>query len=218
MNKLFKCIVFLFWIIILFIFFKYKLYTDSVDKITGFLQAYPNYSTLLFLLIASFRIFTLVPCTVFIIIAGILFNPLKAFILITIANLLSEVLLFLFVRVTIGMRYQEKIINKYTKIYRLIQDNNVKVLALGVSSPVVPSDIVCFFSTLTGITFSKYVFTIFIADTPIILLYTFLGISIKYSLYVFIVTFIIIISVSYMKYRNWNSHIDLQKIDRGKII
>lgn len=209
MNKLFKGIVFLFWIVILFIFLKYQLYIDSVDKITGFLQAYPNYSTLLFLIIASFRIFTLVPCTVFIIIAGILFNPVKAFVLITIANLLSEVLLFLFVRVTIGMRYQEKIINKYPKIYRLIQDNNVKVLALGVSSPVVPSDIVCFFSTLTGIPFSKYVFTIFIADTPIILLYTFLGISIKYSLYVFIVTFIIIISVSYMKYRNWNSQIDL---------
>ncbi|MDR3594302.1 VTT domain-containing protein [Clostridium sp.] len=209
MNKLFKGIVFLFWIVILFIFLKYQLYIDSVGKITGFLQAYPNYSTLLFLIIASFRIFTLVPCTVFIIIAGILFNPVKAFVLITIANLLSEVLLFLFVRVTIGMRYQEKVINKYPKIYRLIQDNNVKVLALGVSSPVVPSDIVCFFSTLTGIPFSKYVFTIFIADTPIILLYTFLGISIKYSLYVFIVTFIIIISVSYMKYKNWNSQADL---------
>jgi len=209
MNKFFKGIVVLFWIVILFIFFKYQLYIDSVDKITGLLQAYPNYSTLLFLIIASFRIFTLVPCTVFIIIAGILFNPVKAFILITIANLMSEVLLFLFVRVTIGMRYQENIINKYPKIYRLIQDNNVKVLALGVSSPVVPSDIVCFFSALTGIPFSKYIFTIFIADTPIIFLYTFLGTSIKYSLYIFIVTFIIIISVSYMKYRKWNSQIDL---------
>lgn len=88
----------------------------------------------MFLIIASFRIFTLVPCTVFIIIAGILFNPVKAFVLITIANLLSEVLLFLFVKVTIGMRYQDKIINKYPRIYRLIQDNNVKVLALSVSS------------------------------------------------------------------------------------
>lgn len=208
MNKLFKGIVFLFWIAILFIFLKYQLYIDSVDKITGFLQAYPNYSTLLFLIIASFRIFTLVPCTVFIIIAGIIFNPVKAFILITIANLLSEVLLFLFVRATIEMKYQEKLINKYPKIYRLIQENNVKVLALGVSSPVVPSDIVCFFSALTGIPFGKYVFTIFIADTPIILLYTFLGISIKYSLYVFIVTLIIIVLVSYMKYRTWNSQID----------
>lgn len=209
MNKLFKGIVFLFWIAMLFIFFKYQLYIHSVDKITGFLQAYPNYITLLFLIIASFRIFTLVPCTVFIIIAGILFNPVKAFVLITISNLLSEALLFLFVRATIGMKYQEKIINKYPKIYRLIKDNNVKVLALGVSSPVVPSDIVCFFSILTGMPFSKYVLTIFIADTPIIILYTFLGISIKYSLYVFIVTLIIIILVSYMQYRNWNKQIDL---------
>jgi uncharacterized membrane protein YdjX (TVP38/TMEM64 family) len=209
MNKLFKGIFFLFWIVTIFIIFKYQLYIDSVDKITGFLKAYPNYSTLLFLIIASFRIFTLVPCTVFIIIAGILFNPVKAFGLVTIANLLSEILLFLFVRQTIGMSYQEKIINKYPKIYRLFQDNNVKVLALGVSSPVVPSDIICFFSALTGISFSKYVFTIFISGTPIILLYTFLGISIKYSLCVFIVTLIIIISVSYIKYRNWNSQIDL---------
>lgn len=205
MNKFFKGIVFLFWVAILFVFFKYQLYIHGADKITGFLQAYPKYSTLLFLVIASFRIFTLVPCTVFIIIAGVLFNPVEAFILVSIANLLSEILLFLFVNTTIGMVYQEKIINKYSKIYKLIQDNNVKILALGVSSPVVPSDIVCFFSALSGMSFSKYVLTIFIADTPVILLYTFLGISIKYSLYVFIVTLIIIISVSYMNYRKWNS-------------
>ena len=208
MNKLFKAIVFLFWIAIIFVFFKYQLYIDGTDKITGFLHAYPKYSTLLFLIIASFRIFTLIPCTVFIIIAGILFDPVKAIILVTISNLLSEVLLFFFVKTTIGMAYQEKIVNKYPKIYLLIHDNNVKILALGVSCPVIPSDIVCFFSTLTGIPFIKYVLTIFLADTPIILLYTFLGISMKYSLFVFIITLIIIISVSYMNYRKWNSQVD----------
>jgi len=209
MNKLFKGIVLIFWLAILFVFFKYQLYSNGIDKIIGFLQTYPRYSTLLFVTIASFRIFTLVPCTVFIIIAGILFNPVKAFILVTIANLLSEVLLFFFVKATIGMGYQEKIINKYPKVYNLIQRNNVKILALGVSSPVVPSDIVCFFSVLTGISFKKYALTIFIADTPIILLYTFLGISMKYSLYVFIITLIIIVSISYMNYKKWNSQINL---------
>lgn len=209
MNKLFKGIVFLFWIAILFVFFKYQLYIDGTNKITGFLQTYPKYITLLFLIIATFRIFTLVPCTIFIIVAGLLFNPVKAFTLVSIANLLSEVLLFIFVKFTIGMGYQQKIINKYPKIYNLIQRNDVKILALGVSSPVVPSDIVCFFSALTGIPFNKYALTIFLADTPIILLYTFLGISLKYSLYVFIVTLIIIISVSYMNYRKWDSQVNL---------
>lgn len=209
MNKLFKGFAFLFWIAILVVFFKYQLYSDGAGKITRFLQAYPNYSTLSFLMIASFRVLTLIPCTVFIICAGMLFNPVKAFILVTIANLLSEIFLFLFVKATIGMGYQEKIINKYPKIYSLIQNNNVKILALGVSSPVVPSDIVCFFSTLTGMSFSKYVLTIFIADTPVILLYTFLGISINYSLYVFIATLIIIILMSYVNYRRWNSKVEL---------
>lgn len=209
MNKLFKGIVFLFWIAILAVFFKYQLYIDGVGKITSFLQTYSKYNTLLFLIIASFRIFTLVPCTVFIISAGILFNPVKAFILVTIANLLSEVFLFLFVKSTIGMKYQEDIINKYPKIYSLIQDNNVKILALGVSCPVVPSDVICFFSVLTGMPFSKYILTIFIADTPVILLYTFLGMSMKCSIYVFITTLIIIISVSYVNYRRWNSKVDL---------
>lgn len=216
MNKLFKSIAFLFWIVILFIFFKYQLYIDGTSKITGFLQAYPKYSALLFLIIASFRIFTFVPCTVFIIVSGILFDPVKAFILVTIANLLSEILLFLFVKATIGMGYQEKTINKYPKIYSLIQNNSVKILALGVSSPVVPSDIVCFFSTLTGIPFSKYALTIFIADTPVILLYTFLGISTKYSVYVFVATLIIIILVSYINYRRWNSKINLTKDVGGR--
>ncbi len=209
MNKLFKGLAFLLWIAILVVFFKYQLYIDGTGKITRFLQAYPNYSTLSFLMIASFRIFTFIPCTAFIISAGMLFNPVKAFILVTIANLLSEIFLFLFVKATIGMGYQEKIINKYPKIYSLIQNNNVKILALGVSSPVVPSDIVCFFSTLTGMPFSKYVLTIFIADTPVILLYTFLGISINYSLYAFIATLIIIVLMSYASYRKWNSKVEL---------
>lgn len=208
MNKLFKSIILLFWILILFIFFKYQLYTDGAYKITSFLKAYPAYSTLLFFIIASLRIFTLIPCTVFIITGGILFDPLKAFILITIANLLSEILLFLFVKATIGMNYQDKIIKKYPKIYNLIKRNDVQILALGVSSPVVPTDVVCFFSVLTGLTFSKYVLTILVADTPIILLYTFLGISLKYSLYVFIVTLIIIILISYFNYNKWNNQVE----------
>lgn len=216
MNNLFKVIVFLFWMAIIAVFFKYQLYIDGVGKITGFLESYPKYSALLFLIIASFRIFTFVPCTVFIIVSGILFDPVKAFILVTIANLLSEILLFLFVKVTIGMGYQENIINKYPKIYSLIQNNSVKILALGVSSPVVPSDVVCFFSALTGMSFSKYALTIFIADTPVILLYTFLGISTKYSVYVFIATLIIIILVSYINYRGWNSKINLNKDVEGR--
>lgn len=209
MNKLFKGLVFLFWVAILTVFIKYKLYINGVGKITGFIQTYPEYSAVLFTLIASLRVLTLVPCTIFIISAGILFNPVKAFILVTIANLLSEIFLFLFVKATIGSGYQEELINKYPKIYSIIQNNNVKIMALGVASPVIPSDLVCFFSVLTGMPFRKYVLTIFIADTPIIILYTFLGISMKYSLYVFIVMLIIIISVSYINYGRWNSKVDL---------
>jgi len=207
MNKKFKIIIFLFWISILFIFFKYQLYDDGVNKIISFLNIYPQYSALLFLIIASLRIFTLIPCTIFIIVGGILLGPLEAFILTTIANLTSEILLFFFTKLTLGMNYQKRIINKYPKIYNIIEKNNIKILALGVSSPVVPSDVICFFSVLTGIRFKKYVSTIFLADTPIIFLYTFLGISVKYSIYVFIVTFIVILLGSYFNFKKWTNQI-----------
>lgn len=208
MNKLFKSIIFLFWLSIIFIFFKCQLYNDGVHKITIFLNTYPQYSALLFIMIASLRIFTLVPCTVFIIIAGILFSPSEAFILTTIANLLSEILLFFFTKLTFGMNYQNKIIDKYSKIYNVIEKNNIQILALGVSSPVVPSDVVCFFSALTGISFNKYIVTVFLADTPVILLYTFLGISVKYSIYVFLVTLVVIILISYFNFKKWNNQIN----------
>lgn len=207
MDKLFKGIVFLFWVAILLIFFKYQLYNNGPDKIIKFLNTYEEYSELLFLVIASLRIFTLIPCTVFIIIGGVLFNPLEAFILTAAANLISEILLFYFAKLTFGMNYQSKIIQKYPKIYNMIKKNNVQILALGVSSPVVPSDIVCFFSVLTEITFVKYVITIFVADTPVILLYTFLGISIKYSLYVFGVMLIILILFNFIGFKRWNNQI-----------
>ncbi len=209
MDKLFKGIAFLFWIAILLIFIKYQLYNDGSDKIIKFLNKYKEYDELLFLVIASLRIFTLIPCTVFIIIGGILFNPLEAFILTAAANLISEILLFFFAKLTFGMSYQNKIIQKYPKIYNMIKKNNIQILALGVSSPVVPSDIVCFFSVLTEITFAKYVLTIFIADTPIILLYTFLGISIKYSIYVFGVMLLILILFNFIGFKRWNNKVDL---------
>src|SRR5471030_2316918 len=145
MNKFSKSIIFLFWAAILFIFFKYELYNDGIGKITIFLNIYPQYSVLLFLIIASLRILTLIPCTAFIIISGILFSPLQAFVLTTIANLLSEILLFFFTKLIFGITYQNRIIDKYPKIYNVIKKNTVQILALGVSSPVVPSDIVCFF-------------------------------------------------------------------------
>jgi uncharacterized membrane protein YdjX (TVP38/TMEM64 family) len=207
MNKLFKIIIFLFWVSILFIFFKYQLYNDGIYKIIIFLDIYHQYSALLFLIIASLRTITLIPCTIFIIIGGMLFSPLEAFILTTIANLLSEILLFFFTKLTLSMNYQNRMIDKYPKIYNIIEKNTVQILALGVSSPVVPSDVVCFFSALTGISFKKYVLTIFLADTPVILLYTFLGISVKYSTYVFVVTLMVILLVSYFNFKKWNNQI-----------
>ncbi|WP_297422307.1 VTT domain-containing protein [Clostridium sp.] len=207
MTKLFKIIALSFWLAILFIFFKYELYIDGVERIVSFLNTYKNYSALLFFIIASLRIFTLIPCTIFIIIGGILFNPLDAFILTALANLMSEVLLYFFAKLTFGMNYQNKIINKYPKIYNMIKKNNVQILALGVSSPVVPSDIICLFSVLAEITFIKYVVTIFLADTPVILLYTFLGISIKYSLYVFCVMLIFVVLINFYNLRKWNKQI-----------
>lgn len=208
LDKLFKGIVFLFWVTILLIFIKYRLYDNGSDKIVKFLNTYGQYKEILFVIIASLRIFTLIPCTVFIIIGGVLFNPLEAFILTAAANLISEILLFYFAKLTFGMSYQSKLIQKYPKIYKMIKKNNVQILALGVSSPVVPSDIVCFFSVLTEITFAKYVLTIFIADTPVILLYTFLGISIKYSLYVFAVMLLVLILFNFIGFKRWNNQVN----------
>jgi uncharacterized membrane protein YdjX (TVP38/TMEM64 family) len=207
MDKLFKIIVLIFWIAILFVFFKYKLYTDGIDKIVSFLNTYKEYSVGLFLIIASLRIFTLIPCTVFIIIGGVLFNPSEAFLLTAAANLISELLLFFFAKLTFGMNYQNKIIEKHPKIYNMIKKNNVQILALGVSSPVVPSDIVCFFSVLAEITLLKYIITILLADTPVILLYTFLGISIKYSIYVFLFMLILVIIINFINFKKWNNQI-----------
>lgn len=208
MDKLFKGIVLIFWAAILLVFFKYELYNNGTDKIIKFLNTYEEYSELLFLIIASLRIFTLIPCTVFIIIGGVLFNPLEAFILTAIANLISEVLLFFFVKLTFGMNYQNKIIQKYPKIYNMVKKNSVQILALGVSSPVVPSDIVCFFSVLTDITLIKYILTILIADTPVILLYTFLGVSIRYSIFVFVAILIVLLLVNFVNFKRWNNQIN----------
>ncbi|OOM78450.1 VTT domain-containing protein [Clostridium sp. BL-8] len=207
MDKLFKIIVLIFWVAILFLFFKYKLYVDGVDKVINFLNTYSEYSVILFLIIASLRIFTLIPCTVFIIIGGVLFNPFEAFLLTATANLISEILLFFFAKLTFGMSYQNKIIEKHPKIYTMIKKNNVQILALGVSSPVVPSDIVCFFSVLAEITLLKYIITILLADTPVILLYTFLGISAKYSIYVFLFMLILVIVINFINFKKWNNQI-----------
>ncbi|OPJ63977.1 TVP38/TMEM64 family protein [Clostridium oryzae] len=208
MNKLFKIIILIFWASILFIFFKCQLYDHGIRKIICFLRSYPQYSALLFLVIASLRSFTLIPSTFFVIIAGMLFNPIEAFILAATANILSEVLVFFVAKFSFSPSYQNKMINKYPKIYKMVQNNTMQILALGVSSPIIPSDIVCLFCAFTGMSFTKYISTIFLADTPVIFLYTFLGISIKYSIYIFIVTLVAIIIFSYFNMKKLDSQME----------
>lgn len=69
------------------------------------------------------------------------------------------------------MSDQNKIIEKNPKLYNMIKKNNIRILILGVSSLVVLSDIVFFFSVLTEMTLVKYVLTMFIEYRGLFILY-----------------------------------------------
>lgn len=212
MKKTSKFLVIAIWITLIYILFKLDLLTSNMDNLNKFFNNYGGYKELIFIVISSLRIIAIIPSAVFMIIGGMMFNPMEGFALTLVSVILSETIVYKTSQILINSSLQNHIVNKYPKLYKLLLRNNIKILAIGIICPIAPSDVACFLASSTGLNYTKFILTVIIANSPMMILYSFLGNSARSfaNNRIIIAAFIVIISI-YSIYL-WNKEQSEQRL------
>lgn len=99
---------------------------------------------------------------------------------------------------------KNKIKKKYKDIYKLVEEENHKILAIGVLCPVAPTDVICYLSSYLGLGYRRFIITFIIANIPAVSLYSFLGDSFSNSIYNTVFIIITLIVTSIITIKKWN--------------
>jgi uncharacterized membrane protein YdjX (TVP38/TMEM64 family) len=211
MKKITKFLVASVWAALVYVLFRLNLLTGDMDNLNQFFNNYGNYSVLIFIALSSLRVVALIPSAVFMILGGMLFNPLEGVLLTLTSVIISETIVYIASKILVGSHIQDSLVKKYPKLYELLLKNNKKILAIGILCPIAPSDIVCFLASSTGLNYKKFILTAIIANMPMMMLYSFLGSNILASVGNTIIVAVIIASISIYSVHLWNK---AQKVQR----
>lgn len=212
MKKISKFLIIVIWGALIYILFRLNLLTGNIDNLNQFFNGCDSFKVLIFIGLSTFRIVALISSAVFMILGGILFDPLKGILLTLISVILSETIVYLTSRILIGSNIQNYITNKYPKLYQLLLKNNTRILAIGILCPVAPSDVACFLASSTGISYRKFILTVVISNMPMMILYGFLGNSFLSSGSNTIMLLGIIIIISIYSLYLWSKEQKIQKL------
>lgn len=196
------------WIIIILILFRKDLITTDYTVLIRFLKSHENYITLIFIALSTLRIFILLPGSIFMVIGGIIFPPLKAFTFSMISMILSQSIIYFIARTFSNAPIKKYVFNKYPNLNKLIIVNNYKFLSLGILCPISPTDAVSFLVCCNGAKYIKYISIIIASNLPMMFLYSFVGESFKNSSLYFIIVLSLIIVIFYYTKKEWSKIIN----------
>ncbi|MDW8799989.1 VTT domain-containing protein [Clostridium sp. A1-XYC3] len=212
MRKISKISIITVWLALIYILFRINLLSGDINDLNEFINNCGTYKIIIFIALSSLRIVALIPSTVFMILGGIIFNPIEGGALTLVSVILSETILYITSKVLVSSDITNYLVNKYPKLYKLLLKNNTKILAIGILCPIAPSDVACFLASSTGLNYRKFILTVIAANIPMIILYSFLGDSVMSSANnVIIITFIILIISIYSIYL-WNKEQKNQRL------
>jgi uncharacterized membrane protein YdjX (TVP38/TMEM64 family) len=183
MKKKSKFLIILIWITLIIILKKYNIITFDMVTLKRYLQGNGKYAMAIFLLLWMARLLIFIPGTVFMILGGIYFGPVSGFLLSLIGIIASESILYLVAKTFLGEKLKLSINKKYPNIGPMIEIYNHKFLALGILCPIAPAYAVTILTVTTGISYVKFILTVFLANIPLILMYSLIGISFTKSIY-----------------------------------
>jgi uncharacterized membrane protein YdjX (TVP38/TMEM64 family) len=199
-----KLLIAVIWTVIIYILFKLNLLTGDADNLKQFFNNTGNYKELIFIALSSLRIAALIPSAVFMILGGMIFNPLEGIALTLISVIVSETIVYGTSKILVSSHIQDYLINKYPKLYDLLLKNNTKILAIGILCPIAPSDVACFLASSTGLNYRKFILTVIASNMPMMILYGFLGNSVLSSVNNTIIIAAIIVMISIYSVHLWN--------------
>lgn len=163
-----------------------------------------NIAYLVFLGIRIIRLIAFIPGVSLMLLGGLIFSPIEALILSLLGLVLSDTLVFILGKMDLFEGIKNKIKKKYKDIYKLVEEENHKILAIGVLCPVAPTDVICYLSSYLGLGYRRFIITFIIANIPAVSLYSFLGDSFSNSIYNTVFIIITLIVTSIITIKKWN--------------
>ena len=174
-----KWILIVTWILLIYLVKHFDYLSFDLDTVKEFVTENKNWACFLFIGLWIIRLIFLIPGTTLMILGGVCFNPMVAFLLSTVGIVLSETLVYIVSRRSNKVKtYLE---NRHPELSGLLETYNYKFLALGVICPIAPADVICFLSASVGINYFTYILTITVASTPLRIVYSFMGLSLTES-------------------------------------
>ncbi|WP_313798866.1 VTT domain-containing protein [Cytobacillus sp.] len=193
------------WVLVISILVYFDTLPGDIDTIKHFFSEKEQYASLLFIGAWVVRLLFLIPGTPLMVFGGVSFGPIQGSILSTVGLVLSGTLIYFFSRSMVGKEVNNYMINRHKELNQLLKRDNFKLLALGMIYPIIPSDVLCFLSASTGIKYSTYIFTIVISNTPLRLLYSYIGLSFTESSVGLSLTFVSIALIFIVSIKIWNT-------------
>ncbi|MDZ5471455.1 VTT domain-containing protein [Bacillus sp. 31A1R] len=177
-----KMVIVFIWILAIYILKKNHLLTLDLTSLQHFISNHTHESILIFVGLWVIRLFILIPGVTLMILGGICFNPLIGFVLSMIGMIVSETIVYLLSKTYFSKYIKVHLERKHPEIMALLDTYNYKFLGLGIICPLAPTDVICFLSASVGLKYWKYLLTVLIANTPMMLLYSFVGTSLNESI------------------------------------
>ncbi|SCJ60818.1 SNARE associated Golgi protein [uncultured Clostridium sp.] len=162
-----------------------------------------NIAYLVFLGIWVIRLVAFIPGVSLMLLGGLIFSPIEALILSLSGLVLSDTLVFILGKIDLFDGIKSKIKKRYKDIYKMIEEENHKILAIGVVCPVAPTDVICYLSSYLGLGYRRFIITFILANIPAVSLYSFLGDSFSNSIYNTIFIMVTIIVTSIITVKEW---------------
>lgn len=200
------------WAALIYILFRFNLLTGDMDNIKIFVNNCGAYKELIFIALAVMRIVAFIPSAVFMIIGGIIFNPIEGVALTFISVILSETIVYIISKILVCSNMQDYLVKRNPKLYKLLLKNNTKILAIGILCPIAPSDVACFLAGSTGLSYIKFMLTVIISNMPMMILYSFLGNNVMSSASNTIIIAAIIVVMSIYSIYLWNKEQRVNKL------
>ena len=187
------------WILFVYLLKYFDVLSLDLSMVKEFISSNKNFASLLFIGLWIVRLLFLIPGTTLMILGGLCFGPIEGSLLSTVGIVLSTTLIYIFSKSFAGSKMKKNLENRHPELNDLLETYNYKFLALGIICPIVPADVVCFLSASIGLKYLTYILTIIIANTPLRMLYSFVGtdlIKSKVGLILVIVSLVLIFAIS----------------------
>lgn len=200
-----KLLILALWVLLIYIVKQNNLLSIDLDTLKQVITENTKYAMLLFLGLWIVRLLFFIPGLSLMVLGGICFNPLTGFVLSMIGIILSETLVYIVSKLLPMASMNQFLKRKNPNLGKLLEKYTYKFLALGIICPIAPTDAICFLAATAGLKYKTYIFTIILANIPLMLIYSFVGISISDSLFGITLVILSLLLIAIVSVRIWNN-------------